>query len=76
MDISETRSTQALALGLSAELSEVAERLAAVATKAHVNGAELFDFVFECVNEVRERLNSEFTEKIETCYERTDASVA
>ena len=69
MSVSETRKMQALALQLSAELSEAADALSNMAMKANVNGDALFDAIFECVNELREKLNEEFTETVTRSYQ-------
>ena len=70
MNVAELRRTQALALELSAELNEAAEELATEATKPNVRENELFDFVFRTVNDLKEKLNQQFTEHRITSYEQ------
>ena len=72
MSVSETRKTQALALELSAELSEAADALSNMAVKPNMKGNELFDAIFECVNSLREKLNAEFTETVTRSYKAVD----
>lgn len=69
MSVSETRKMQALALELAGELSEAADALAHMAMKANVNGDALFDAIFECVNALRAKFDSEFEERTITSYE-------
>jgi hypothetical protein len=69
MSVSETRKMQALALELSAELSEAADALSQAALKANISSNDLLDVIFQIVNELREKLSAEFTESRTTGYE-------